>query len=111
MRFGPQVERWRLIASNVSTGIPVDLVLGIIWHESRGRAGEKGKIKTRCALIPSSAGPRRVCRALGLMQVVPRNIASWNQDKSKRLVSLEDMTGKSGAAARKQIQLRNKNIS
>lgn len=105
MAFGRQVERWRYLATREAGGIPVDLVLGIIWHESGGRPGAIGRGKTKCAMVPSASGARRVCRALGLMQVVPRNVASWNKQRPGQLATYERMTGTSTAAARKQIQL------
>ena len=105
MRFGVKVEQWRNLVRQEAAGIPVDLVLGIISHESGGTSGRIGERKTKCALIPSASGPRRVCRALGLMQVVPSNVARWNTDRPGQVVAYEDMTGKTTTAARKQIQL------
>lgn len=105
MRFGARVEQWRNLVRQEAAGIPVDLVLSIIFHESGGTSGRIGERKTKCALIPSASGPRRVCRALGLMQIVPRNIARWNIDRPGQVVTYEDMTGKTTMAARKQIQL------
>lgn len=105
MVFRRQVEQWRSLAAEYAKGIPVDLILGIISHESGGRPGEKGGRPTRCALVPSSSGPKRVCRALGLMQVVPRNVVSWNKSHPKRIATWETMTGKGTSSARKQIEL------
>lgn len=105
MPFGHQVERWRALAAELARGMPVDLVLGVIWKESRGVPGVLGGRKTRCANIPSEIGPRWTCRALGLMQIVPKNVARWNTAHPLSPVSYEQMTGTSTAAARTQIKL------
>lgn len=105
MRFGVKVERWRSLVRQEAAGIPEDLVLGIIWRESAGTSGAIGRRKTKCALIPSAGGIERVCRALGLMQIAPGNIARWNTDRPGQVVTYEDLTGKTTMAARKQIQL------
>lgn len=105
MRFGASVERWRVLAGELAGGIPVDLVLGIIWHESNGKPGAIGRRKTKCSLMPSSSGPRRACNALGLMQVVPRNVTSWNAQNPGKVATWELMTGCSDRAARMQIRI------
>lgn len=105
MRFYPKVERWRSLARQEAAGIPVDLVLGVIWRESGGISGRIGLRKTKCVDIPTANGPQYICRALGLMQVVPRNVASWNRDNPDQAVTYETMTGKTTAAVRKQIKL------
>jgi len=105
VRFGPQVERWRTLASQEARGIPVDLVLGIIWHESGGKPGAIGRRKTKCSVIPSASGPRRACNALGLMQVVPRNVTSWNAKHTDQVATWELLTGHSTRSARMQIRI------
>ena len=104
MGFGGQVERWRPIVVQLAGDLPVNLVLAIIWHESRGQAGAIGAGKTACAILPSSSGARQVCHALGLMQVVPRNVVAWNQTHVYK-AGYNDMTGRTNAAAGVQIRL------
>jgi hypothetical protein len=104
--FSSRVDRWRPLVEDLAGDLPVDLVLGIVWHESAGRAGAIGRIKTRCAKVPTSAGgERKSCHALGLMQVVPGNVKNWNARHPDRPATYEDMTGSSAAAAKIQLRL------
>lgn len=105
MRFGARVERWRYLVEQEAAGIPVDLVLGIIWHESSGKPGAIGRRKTKCSVIPSASGPKRACKALGLMQIVPRNVTSWNAKHPGQVATWELMTGNSTMSVRMQIRI------
>jgi len=105
MSWAPRIERWRSVVHGVAPDLPVELILGIIWHESRGDAGAIGKGSTKPAVIPSSSGPMKINHALGLMQVVPKNIAGWNAEFPKKIATWEQLTSSSVAGGRKQIML------
>lgn len=86
--------------------IPVDLALAIIAHESAGQIGVKGRVKTRdTADLPlASGGTQPVNYALGLMQIVPSHVLSWNK-RHKTTVFLDDMLGKDERSARLQTRI------
>jgi len=99
------IERWRQFANWESKDIPTDLVLSIINNESGGQAGIKSTVNTKAADLPTdSGGSITVNNAMGLMQVIPPNVAAWNQNKTPT-VTYEDMTGHDERAVRLQIKL------
>lgn len=102
--FPPLVERWRHLVE-LESGLPVNVVLAVIKKESSGIAGEIAKKKTKyCVDLPLRfGGTRRSCHALGLMQVIPKNVEHWN--KTHKTIFYEDMTGTSSAAAKIQIRI------
>ncbi len=84
--FSPKVERWRELVQRRSESIPVDLVLSIIYQESRGTPGAIGRGAPRGATLQRDDGSTiHANHALGIMQVIPPNISSD--------VTYEDMTG------------------
>ena len=105
MTWGPNIARWRDLVRLECKDFPPDLILSIIRHESGGIPGEKSGATTKSATIPTdSGGSKTVNRALGLMQVIGSNIATWNEKKSPTL-TWEDMTGSDERAARLQIRI------
>jgi hypothetical protein len=75
------------MVGKLSGTIPVDLVLSIIYQESRGTPGAIGRGATRGAILERDDGSTvDANHALGLMQVIPPNISEG--------VTYEDMTGK-----------------
>ena len=99
------IEKWRQFANWESKDIPTDLVLAIVNNESGGQAGIKSTVNTKSADLPTdSGGTISVNNAMGLMQVIPPNVASWNQHKQPT-ITYEDMTGQDQRAARLQIKL------
>ncbi len=103
--FRPKVERWRAIAQSERGNLPTDLVLAIIDNESRGKPGAiAGKRTKHPELLQRREGPSIVAdRALGLMQVIPRNIANYARTVAP--VTYDDMVGTTPADARIQIRL------
>jgi hypothetical protein len=105
MSFGSKVERWRQLVEELAPDLPSDLVLGIIWHESRGTPGILSGGTTKPALVPTATGMKKATHAFGLMQVIPRNVATWNNEHPADLATWELMSGTSSTAARMQIRL------
>lgn len=100
------IEKYREVVSWECKDIPVDIILAIINHESGGKSGLQAKVKCKSALLPSVTGTEwKVDRALGLMQVIPPNVASWNENPSHEKVYVEDMIGNDERAIRLQIRL------
>jgi len=105
MSWPSRIERWRTFANWESRDIPTDLVLSIIDHESGGVPGEKSQATTKPGVILTDSGSEITYnRALGLMQVIPPNIESWNKHKTPK-VTFEDMSGDDEKAVRLQIRL------
>ena len=105
MVWPQHIERWRRYVVWESKDIPTDLVLSIIRHESRGKAGEISNAKTPPGKMISDNGDEIVYnRATGLMQVIPSNVERWNE-KKKPIVTIEDMRGDDERAVRLQIRL------
>jgi hypothetical protein len=99
------IEQYREYSSWECKDLPVDLVLAVIEHESGGIAGDQAKVKCKAAILPTVGGGKiNVNRALGLMQVIPPNIAAWNEQGGEQ-VFFEDMTGSDERAIRLQIRL------
>jgi hypothetical protein len=104
--WSAEIEKYREPASWECKDIPVDIVLTIIDHESRGKPGLQAKAKCKSAVLPSVTGTEwKVDRALGLMQVIPPNIVSWNENPNHERVFIEDMIGNDERAIRLQIRL------
>ena len=82
MKVGPNVERWREIASQElsrqGVPLPVNLVLGVIWTESRGKPG---------ITHPKS-------KASGIMQVMPNTLKWYNEQNPSSTVSLDTLRSK-----------------
>lgn len=99
------IERYREYVSWECKDLPVDLVLAVIEHESGGVAGKQAEKKCKAAILPTAGGGQiNVNRALGLMQVIPPNIAAWNEQGGVQVL-FEDMTGNDERAIRLQIRL------
>jgi hypothetical protein len=109
MAWPPQIEQWRKFAIWEGKDIPADLILAIIQHESRGTCGRisTGTTRTKADLEKSDGSiVPGYNHALGLMQVIPANIARWNEKASpQNKAYFDDMTGADQRAARLQIRL------
>jgi hypothetical protein len=68
--------------------LPTELILSVMWVESRGKAG----------LVNPKSG------ASGLMQVMPGTLTDFNQ-RHGRAYTIADMRSDTDAAARKQIEV------
>lgn len=90
--FPRSVERWRsLVGSEIERGkypFPVELILGLMTIESRGKVG---------VVNPNS-------KASGLLQVMPIALKDFNQDTGSNL-SMATMRGTSPDDAREQIRV------
>lgn len=105
MTWPKKIERWREPVGWECKDLPPDLVLAVLQHESGGTPGREGSRGTKCGMLPTASGGQvEVCRALGLMQIHPRTVASWNEHGDE-IAYLEDMTGDDERAIRMQIRL------
>lgn len=101
----PHIERLRTWAQWECRDIPVDLVLSIIAHESGGRPGIEAARTCKAATIPTDSGGEITAnRAMGLMQVIPSHVNSWNTNKTPK-ITYQDMVGQDERAARLQIRI------
>jgi soluble lytic murein transglycosylase-like protein len=106
MPLKPRIERLREMVSWESIGIPVPLLLAIIHQESRGSIGLKARVNTKPWAIPSiNGGNITFNKAMGLMQVVPRTLAAFNNRHPSSPVYYEQMVGKTLNDARLQIRV------
>lgn len=106
MLWPPRVERHRERVQWESRGFQPDLILAIIKKESGGVIGKKAGLTCKPWEIPTTSGGMITYnRALGLMQVVPRTIAGYNNRHPDALVYYEQMSGKTEADARIQIRV------
>ena len=106
MPWPNQIERWRQFVKWECKDLAPDLVLAIIRKESGGIPGLIATASCKPWQIPSIAGGYITFNhALGLMQVVPRTIASYNQSTTTDRVYFEDMKGQEERAARLQIRV------
>lgn len=104
--WAPIVARHRSRVLQESGGFAPDLILAIIKQESGGVIGKKAGATTKPWEIPSSSGGTLTYnRALGLMQVVPRTLASYNNRNPHVPVYFEQMSGKTEGDARIQIRV------
>jgi len=100
-----KIDRWREPVGWECKDLPPDLVLSVLQHESGGTPGREGNRGTKCGILPTASGGKvEVCRALGLMQIHPRTVASWNEHGDE-IAYLEDMTGDDERAIRIQIRI------
>jgi hypothetical protein len=100
-----KIEQWREPVGWECKDLPPDLVLAVMSHESGGIPGRKGSRGTRCGTLPTASGGKvQVCGALGLMQIHPLTVSSWNEHGDETAY-LEDMTGDDERAIRIQIRL------
>lgn len=87
-----KVKKWQdaVIAELERQGVPLpaELILAIMWVESRGKAG----------LVNPTSG------ASGLMQIMPNTLKDFNK-RHGRNYSIDDMRSESAAAALKQIEV------
>lgn len=105
--FLPAVERWRDLATREGDGVPPDLILAIIEHESKGNPAARSYRDTKA---PAYTATEAACglpvdyrrRALGLMQVTPGLWRSYNA-KHPGDVTPCDLVRPEGAA--KQIRV------
>lgn len=106
MIWPPHIERWRKYAIWECRDIPPDLILAIIKYESNGVPGRPSETTTKRHDIPLAAGGFiNYNHALGLMQIIPGTIASYNKAHPNDPVFYEDMSGKDERAARLQIRV------
>lgn len=107
MKFPKKVEQWRKLVELEARSLPIDLILAIIEHESRGVTGKKAGTRTKhCVNLPyQSGGVKKLCHAHGLMQVIPRNYYNWNRSDKQPKATIENITGKGPGAARFQIKV------
>lgn len=106
MQWPRRIERLRPLVVWESRGLPHDLILSIIKQESGGIIGRAGGTTVKPWQIPTVAGGVITYnRALGLMQVVPRTIASYNNRHPNTPVYYEQMSGETESDARIQIRV------
>lgn len=104
MLWPPKVERHRERVQWEARGFDPDLLLAFIKQESGGVIGKKARATCRKGPIPLLNGGDIIYdRALGLMQIVPRTIASYNEHNPT--VYFEQMSGKTLNDARIQIRV------
>lgn len=106
MPWPNQIERWRQYVLWECRDLAPDLILAIIKKESAGIPGLVASASCSPYPIPlSSGGSITFNHALGLMQIVPRTIASYNSSHPQDIVYYEDMKSKDERAARLQIRV------
>jgi len=100
-----KIERFREPVGWECKDVPPDLILAVMQHESGGVPGREGGRGTKCGMLPTASGGQvEICRALGLMQIHPRTVASWNEHGNETAF-VEDMTGDDERAIRMQIRI------
>lgn len=86
------VQRWQPAViselSKQSVPLPPELILSVMWVESRGKPG----------LVNQKSG------ASGLMQIMPITLKDFNQRTGKKY-TMSDMQSSSDVAAKKQIEV------
>lgn len=106
------IEKYRKYVEWECRDIPPDLVLAVIQHESGGVAGlaAKRQSKNRGYLPTADGSEKWVDRAMGLMQVIPGTILSYNDYQRSRpdfdpnrLATWEDVSGTDDRSIRIQI--------
>ena len=106
MPWPHQIERWRQFVLWECKDVYPDLVLAIIKKESGGIPGLVAGASCKPWPIPlAGGGTITYNHALGLMQIVPRTIASYNERHPDEIVYYEDMKGQDERAARLQIRV------
>lgn len=106
MQWPEHIESWRQFVLWECRDIPPDLVLAIIKHESNGVAGIASIATTKPHDIPLEGGGHiNYNHALGLTQIIPGTIASYNNSHPSDIVYYEDMKGTDERAARLQIRV------
>ncbi len=106
MTWPEHIERWRQFVLWECRDIPPDLVLAITKHESNGVPGIASSATTKPHDIPLEGGGHiNYNHALGLMQIIPGTIASYNAGHPADIVFYEDMKGTDERAARLQIRV------
>lgn len=108
MQWPPKIERLRTATTWECKDIPPDLILAIIKHESNGTIGRPGGVNTKCGNVPTvNGGVKKVCKAFGLMQVIPSTVAYYNSQQSNpnNKATFEDISGTDERAARIQIKI------
>lgn len=107
MTWPQQIEQWRRYVIWEAKDLPVDLVLAIIARESGGKAGAISGRKAKPYDVPTAAGGTTTAHNdLGLMQVAPSAIKTWNDhNPPERQATIEDMTKGDERAARLQIKI------
>lgn len=106
MPWPPRIERFRQMVLWESQGLPPDLILAIVKQESGGFIGKKAGTTCKPWAIPNLGGGFIIYnRALGLMQVVPRTIAGYNNRHPGAPVYFEQMSGETLTDARIQIRV------
>lgn len=105
MDWPPRIERLRSIVEWESRGFDPDLILAIIKQESGGIIGRKGTTVKPWEIPTLASGVITYNRALGLMQVVPRTIASYNNRHPNAPAYFEQMSGETEADARIQVRV------
>ena len=92
MNFPPNTLRWLpVVLSEIQRGgypFPPELVLAVIWTESRGTVGD----------INQNSG------ASGLMQIMPNTLGGYNENNSQN-ISLQTLRSSNPSAAPKQIRV------
>jgi len=106
MPWKPKIERFRQMVLWESNGLDPDLILALIKQESGGVIGKKARSTCRVGPISSIHGGSVIYdRALGLMQIVPGTIASYNGRHPNAPAYFEQMSGKTMTDARVQIRV------
>lgn len=81
------------------------VVLAILRHESQGQPGIISRARTaNSAMVPTEDGMQQVQNAMGLMQVAPVTLVTYNQQTGGE-VSFDEMIGKSEKDIQTQIQV------
>ena len=109
------VERFRQAAREVRPEIPEDIILAIIWHESRGTIGavSGGGLDVFTNTGQREPGETRdfevdgvkVNHALGLMQCIGSVINDYNRMSGEKKVTVDQMVGKDYDDAIAQIRV------
>ena len=106
MPWPHQIERWRQFVQWECKDVSPDLVLAIIKHESGGIPGLVAGASCKPHALPlAGGGSITFNHALGLMQVIPGTIASYNASHPSDIVYYEDMKGQDERSARLQIRV------
>jgi len=106
--FPSNVERWRGLVELERGSVPTDLVLAVMRRESFGKVGGVGGKDDRYgytdAEIACGFPSKWRKRDLGLMQVAPLTLRSYNET-NRTAITPCDLIGTTEAAARLQIRV------
>jgi len=106
MAFSPKIENLRQWAVWESNGMPVNLLLAIITHESGGIIGRPSRDTTKAFDVKNDEGkPEKINRAFGLMQTTSGLLQTWQEQNRIPQITIDDLRKTDERAARLQIHL------